>query len=360
MRILLVVCFVFSGMVFARSVATPKAVLAFENFLRSGNAVAFKFWLQQGETPPIDTVLNEDGHRFLHSVAVMGRGEFADILLDEGADVEEPDTYRLTPIDYAEVWQEFDVMARLLAAGATRIAAIELEPEGTLSRAFQHRREESFAELELDIRLHIYRSNVPRVNCLTVTCSLFMEWLGQVPVFSSWEHIADAQYNFRGRTQLQEAVIQRKIRLMKLLFLTQTARLEKKDQNGWRAVHYAAFLGHLPELELLYAEGADINALTDGTSYSPLSLAALMGHTQVMQRLLQMGADHALTDHRGMDALQSAVVAGRKETVQTLIVWGASIDSVNAEGKTVRDIAADRDDAELVDLIAVMPELRFR
>lgn len=347
-------CLVLGSVVLARPSAAPDAVPAFMKLLHSGNTKAFRTWLRLMAVDA-NMVINEYKHSLLHKVAIAGEGEFATILVQEGAKVEAPDADGLTPIDHAELWGEYDVMVRLLAVGAVRVSDVDPEPEGTLTGIFLRRRGDAFMQSS-----YVMQKIIPRVNCLTIACSLFAEWLARFPGFSAWKKLTDAQHNSRGRTQLQEAVVQKKMRLMELLFTTGAVRLEEKDFDGWRAIHHAVFFGHLPELEFLHDKGADINALTDGGKYSPLSLAALMGHTQVVQRLLEMGADHTQINNLGMDALQLAAVARRTEVAQTLLIWGASVDTINAAGKTTSDIARENEDEGLADLITTIHGLHLR
>jgi hypothetical protein len=71
------------------------------------------------------------------------------------------------------------------------------------------------------------------------------------------------------------------------------------------ALQDAARAGNLPLLERLIRQGAALNA-ADAAGRTPLILAAMQGHTAVVQRLLAAGANTALIDHDGLNALQHA------------------------------------------------------
>ena len=77
-----------------------------------------------------------------------------------------------------------------------------------------------------------------------------------------------------------------------------TPRLAGALQNAARA-------GDLPQVERLLQQGAALNA-ADAAGRTPLILAAMQGHTAVVQRLLAAGANTALIDHDGLNALQHA------------------------------------------------------
>ncbi|WP_431095726.1 ankyrin repeat domain-containing protein [Polaromonas aquatica] len=71
------------------------------------------------------------------------------------------------------------------------------------------------------------------------------------------------------------------------------------------ALQDAARAGRLELLERLLQQGAPVNA-ADTAGRTPLVLAVMQGHTAVVQRLLAAGANPALVDQDGLNALQHA------------------------------------------------------
>jgi ankyrin repeat protein len=67
----------------------------------------------------------------------------------------------------------------------------------------------------------------------------------------------------------------------------------------------SARAGDLQQLERLLRQGAPLNA-ADSAGRTPLILAVMQGHTAVVQRLLAAGANPALIDKDGLNALQHA------------------------------------------------------
>lgn len=67
----------------------------------------------------------------------------------------------------------------------------------------------------------------------------------------------------------------------------------------------AARTADLPQLDRLLQQGAPLNA-ADAAGRTPLILAVMQGHTAVVQRLLAAGANTALIDKEGLNALQHA------------------------------------------------------
>ncbi|MDO9359470.1 MAG: ankyrin repeat domain-containing protein [Polaromonas sp.] len=71
------------------------------------------------------------------------------------------------------------------------------------------------------------------------------------------------------------------------------------------ALHDAARAGRLTQLEGLLREGAPINA-PDAAGRTALVLAVINGHAAMVQRLMALGANPALVDKEGFNALQHA------------------------------------------------------
>ena len=73
----------------------------------------------------------------------------------------------------------------------------------------------------------------------------------------------------------------------------------------------------MPQVDRLLAQGASINA-PDEAGRTPLILATMQGHVEVVRRLLAAGANSALLDREGLDALQHARRQGLNQIAQLL------------------------------------------
>ena len=80
------------------------------------------------------------------------------------------------------------------------------------------------------------------------------------------------------------------------------------DEQGWTALHMAAYEGHKKTTELLCSKGANVNARTV-SGWTPLHMAASRGHAFVAQRLLAHGADVSARTNEAADGTRSTIAA---------------------------------------------------
>lgn len=181
-----------------------------------------------------------------------------------------------------------------------------------------------------------------------------------------------------------------------LTLLDYGARVDKADSKGRTPLIAAAYMGHHEAVEILLDHNADVN-LADGDGRTALSVAALCAPTaagvksygEVVCLLLERGADPGHRDHDGMTPvllaayeghedivellleagadvdetagpngsspsaaavtpLLAAAAMGHMKTVSRLLFWGAAVDAIDCEGRTALCLAAARGSAEVV------------
>jgi ankyrin repeat protein len=115
--------------------------------------------------------------------------------------------------------------------------------------------------------------------------------------------------------------------------------VNRKDDNGWTALHFAANRGHEAVVQLLLNKGADINAKTK-TGTTALHIAAQRGSEVVVRLLIDRGADVEAKDNRGEMALHRAARGGKEAVVRLLIDSGADFKAKDEFGGTVLHWAA--------------------
>lgn len=106
----------------------------------------------------------------------------------------------------------------------------------------------------------------------------------------------------------------------------------KPPTDDYTALHYAVMKGHKGIVELLLAQGADVNAKSR-SGYTPLYKGAEHGHLEIVKVLLARGADPDAKDrHSNWGALQVAVWSGHSEIAELLLARGVTLDFHTAAG----------------------------
>jgi hypothetical protein len=131
----------------------------------------------------------------------------------------------------------------------------------------------------------------------------------------------------------------------------------EKDVTG---LHQAAARGNLQQVQQLLASGADMEARTHPTRYTPLLLASRFGHLPVVQLLVQAGADtEALTRHFNTALHLAADCSEDAATVRYLATQpGTDMLAENRHGSTALELAARKPSSSQGVLHVLLTELR--
>jgi len=127
--------------------------------------------------------------------------------------------------------------------------------------------------------------------------------------------------------------------------LSVTAFTAYKIYVNWQSVFVsAAFEGRSRTMKIMYAVGADVNAPGCETRYclTPTVAAAWGGHTDILEFLLDHGADVNRTGRFGTTPLMMAAYFGNTETVHLLLTRGANPNIITDEGETALSFAKQK------------------
>jgi ankyrin repeat protein len=157
-----------------------------------------------------------------------------------------------------------------------------------------------------------------------------------------YEHGADVDVRgYAERTPLYGASCSGNIEIARWL-LNRGAKLNFwDDYYMWTPLHLAAFVGHTEMTRLLLYHKADKNARTQNPEGEiPLHLASREGHLDIARLFLEHGVDVNVPDNHLSTPLHLASRDGQLEVARLLIENGANVDSRDSVGSTPLHLAS--------------------
>jgi len=152
----------------------------------------------------------------------------------------------------------------------------------------------------------------------------------------------------RGCTALHYAVKISHLGLAALL-LDKGGEIGAEDRHGWSALHYAVRYASLDTTAFLLDRGANIHS-QEKRGWNLLHLAARNGQAEKARLLLERGVDVHARQSQGWNALHLAVRYGQPDTISTLLEYGINIDCEN-EGWTALQLAALNGHVDIVSIL---------
>ena len=127
------------------------------------------------------------------------------------------------------------------------------------------------------------------------------------------------------------------------------AEVNAKDRWDCTPLHYAPFNGRKELVEVLIANGSDVNA-KDSWGGTPLFNAAHYGHKELAELLIANGADVNAKDRLGYTPLYEAVSNKHKDTIRVLVANGADVNFAPEGDYSPLHYAVWNDDIKLAEL----------
>jgi predicted LPLAT superfamily acyltransferase len=136
-------------------------------------------------------------------------------------------------------------------------------------------------------------------------------------------------------------------------FAAQPEFINARDADGWTPLAVAAHLGHSEAVKELAWLGADLNfAISDGST--PVYLAARTGHVEVVKALGTLGASVNVPQKDGMTPVFVAACKGHVEVVTALGTLGANVSVPEKGGATPICVAAQNGHVEVVKALGTL------
>lgn len=268
----------------------------------------------------------------LHWAAVRGWQDadlapLARILIDHGADVDAMGyngNKGVAPAVVLAAWEgDLDVLRVLLEAGAdpNRLASAE----SALYCAIEHTDPDASEPSKVSLLLeHGAEHDV-------FTAAMLGETDLVEALLDEYQPLIERRSLKRDRTPLEEAVHYRRWETASRLV----------ERGAVVSIHTAAAMGRTDLIAGMLDVDPEQLEARDDSMESPLLMAARHGRTEVVELLLQCGADPNTANRWQTSALREAILQGHTEVVEQLLTAGADPTKTDRSGSTAFELVEE-------------------
>jgi ankyrin repeat protein len=149
---------------------------------------------------------------------------------------------------------------------------------------------------------------------------------------------------------IHDAIIAGDLAGVKAMVADNPDQINAKASDNNTPLHLAAINGHTEIVKFLISRGVDVN-IGDNENSPPIVNAALSNHTDIVKLMLDNGASVTQADDNQMTPLHFACMGGDPEIVRMLIDKGADANALNHNGLTPMIYAAYRGKLEAIKVL---------
>ena len=287
----------------------------------------------------------------LHFAAFGGHLDVCQILLEHKADINSWSYSGLTPLLCASQGGNPDVLQLLLNCNAD-VHVHNNEGNTPLHFAALHEHLEvarRLLEREAEVNIRNNNGSTPLLGALS-TGNPDVAWL--LLEYNANVHVHDND----GNTPLQYAARSGLLEVSRKL-LDRNADVNACNHHGSTPLLLASEAGNNDIVQLLLDHNADVYA-RDGDGDTALHCAALGGSLEVSRILLKLNLEVNPRNNDGSTPLHRVSEGRRKgnpDVVQLLLDYGADVQARNLRGKTASELARDREEHNIVQLLSRHP-----
>lgn len=122
--------------------------------------------------------------------------------------------------------------------------------------------------------------------------------------------------------------------------------------DGFTPLGFAVFFAHPEIVDVLLEAGADVNlASRESMKVAPLASASAAGQYEIAKKLIAHGANVNSRATSDFTPLHESAARGQLEFATLLIENGADLNAKTADGKTPLDYAREHNRTEMVELL---------
>lgn len=149
-----------------------------------------------------------------------------------------------------------------------------------------------------------------------------------------------------------EAAAVGKLERVRELLASGSTQVNAFATDGFTSLGLAAFFGHLNVVELLLEKGADVNLASRNAQHvMPLHSAVAHQHLAIAKALLAHGADVNAIQADNFTPLHEAAQNGQADMLHLLLTHGAHVNVRKADGETPLTIAQKQGHQEVVAIL---------
>ncbi|XP_075072092.1 fibronectin type 3 and ankyrin repeat domains protein 1 isoform X2 [Mixophyes fleayi] len=171
------------------------------------------------------------------------------------------------------------------------------------------------------------------------------------------DHGADInQENGSGKNSLMLACFAGHLDVVEYL-RKQGVSWDSRDKSGCTAMHWAADGGHLKVIQWMINDGCKVDVKDSGLHWTPLMrVGAITGNTDVAECLVNAGAEVNAKDKDGKTPLMVATLNNHEDLVRFLIQRGADCSITNEYGISIAKMAKAFNRQNVVGVLEDMKE----